>query len=207
MVIGKKSNVKILVFLVIFTIVYVFQMSNVNAASYYAGTNKGGSNTGIAAKIKTPTSFPTLGSSGESCWVTNVYGSPMEWVQTGIRYYSGYLSFKTYVETNISGVYNMTEIGIHVMDFAVHYKVSYENDNKWHAYIANFDKGSFSMNSTSGVQAQGESHATDTQLGPFEFIEVVYKNSSGTWNWMDVKPTAQSPYHVDITDYANYRVY
>lgn len=130
----------------------------------------------------------------------------MEWVQTGLRYYSGYTAFRTYVESNTGGVYNMTEIGIHVLDFAVHYKVVYESDSKWHAYIANTDKGSWTMNSTAVVQAQGESHATDTQLGPFEFIEVVYKNSSG-WNWMDVTPTADSPYKVKITDNANYKVY
>lgn len=71
----KKA--KILTFLVIFSIVNITMVSNVFAASYYAGTYKSGSNKGIAAKIKTPASLPKLGSSGESCWVTNAYGSPI----------------------------------------------------------------------------------------------------------------------------------
>lgn len=57
-----------------------------------------------------------------------------------------------------------------------------------------------------GFQAQGESHATNTELGPFQFIDVVYKDSSG-WNFNNTTPTAQSPYHVEITDNANYKVY
>ncbi len=201
-----KFNRNNLLFLFVFIICIIFS-NNVSAESYYAGTSKSGNNKGIAAKIKTPAQLPQLGYSGESCWVTNVYGSPMEWVQTGLRYYNGYGKFKTYVESNISGVYNLTEIGVHVLDFAGHYRVSYNSDGKWHAYIGYTDKGSFMMNSTAGVQAEGESHAIDTQLGPFDFIQVVYANSDGEWNWMDETPTATYPFNVTIIDNANYTVY
>lgn len=46
-----------------------------------------------------------------------------------------------------------------------------------------------------------------TPLGPFQFSQVVYKDSSNNWQWMDVTPTASSPYHVTIVDNANYTVY
>lgn len=199
----KKKLLSITILCIIFTLV---SSTSIFASSWYAGAIKSGSQKGIAAQIKTPSSLPTLGGSGESCWVTNIYNG--NWVQTGMRYYSGYSGFKTYVEHNISGVYEMQEIGTHLLDFTVHYKVSYESsDSKWHAYIAGYDKGSWSMNSTATVEAMGESHATDTQLGPFNFIQVVYKDSSNNWNWNDSTPYADSPYNVDITDNANYRVY
>lgn len=186
-------------------------MTRASALSIYAGVTKSGyTYKGVAAKIKTPTSLPKLGDSGESCWVSN-FASNGDWIQTGFRYYSGYSGFKTYVETMRSGVYNLTEIGTHITDATIHYKVNYEDsDGKWHAYIAGYDKGSLSMSSSANVQANGETHASNTQLGPFQYVQMVYRNESDgqyDWNWNDTTPTAQSPYHVTITDNANFKIY
>ena len=119
----SKSTIKASVYISIIMVLIMLPQS-VFAASWYAGTNKSGSQTGIAAQIKTPTKLPTLGSSGESCWVSNVYtpsGGTKTWVQTGIRYYSGYSGFKTYVETQLAGGYNMQDIGVHALNISIHY--------------------------------------------------------------------------------------
>ncbi|MFI2855826.1 hypothetical protein ACH6EH_01655 [Paenibacillus sp. JSM ZJ436] len=195
------------VFLVVAVVGLISFSSNIFAASWYAGVTKSGyTYNGVAAQIKTPTSLPTLGSSGESAWVSNLSSSG-DWVQTGIRYYSGYTGFKTYIEHNISGGYGLDEIGTHVLDFTVRYRVAYDSaDSKWHGFIADVDKGSWTMSQYQNVQSNAESHATNTQHGPFNFIELVIKDSSG-WNWNTTKPTAKSPYSVNITDNANFRVY
>lgn len=184
-----------------------FSSSSSFAASWYAGVTKSGyTYNGVAVQIKTPASLPKLGSSGESVWASN-RSSSGDWVQTGIRYYSGYSGFKTYIEHNIGGVYGMDEIGTHVLDFTVRYRVAYDSsDSKWHGFIADVDKGSWSMGASQNVQSNAESHATNTQLGPFKFIDMVYKDSSG-WNFNNTPPTAQSPYSVDVTNNANFRVY
>lgn len=198
-----------LVFLLI--VLLLVPASSTYAASWYAGVNKPGSTyMGIQAKIKTPTSLPALGDSGESCWVTNVRTNSSgvrEWVQTGIRYYNGYAGFRTYVETSIGGVYNMNEVGGQVLNFDVQYQVSYQPDGNWHAFIAGYDKGGWSMGTAANVQAQGESHAQNTVLGPFVFSYVYYADSGSTWRANDTAPTAQTPYKVDVYSNSNYKVY
>lgn len=51
-------------------------------------------------------SLPSLGDSGESAWVSNIT-STTDWIQTGIRYYSGYSGFRTYIEHTYNGVHGM----------------------------------------------------------------------------------------------------
>lgn len=174
-----------------------------NAASWYAGTAKWGSYFGIHAKIRTPTVLPKLGSSGESCWVTNVYdtGSTLDWIQTGIRYYSGYSGFRTYVETNIGGVYNMNEIGTHSLNSTKEYRVNWvANTVYWEACIDGTRKGVARFNNPgANVQAQAESHATNTQMGPFTFSSVQYINTNYKSKDMDKAPTADSPYKVSYS--------
>ena len=52
------------------------------------------------------------------------------------------------------------------------------------------------MPASATVEAMAESHSSKIDLGPFAFTQVKYKNSSGTWKNMDVKPTADSPFSV-----------
>lgn len=54
----------------------------------------------------------------------------------------------------------------------------------------------WNLSSYNNVQANAESHATNTQMGPFRFTSVSYKNSSGVWTVNDTAPTAESPYSV-----------
>lgn len=182
--------------------------SSTYADSWYAGVTKPGSTyAGMYAYITTPASLPSLGSSGESAWVSNVT-STRDWIQTGIRYYSGYSGFRTYIEHTVNGIYGMEEIGTHLLNTSIQYTVQYEGaDGKWHGYIAGSDKGSWNLGVYNNVQANAETHATNTQMGPFRFTSVSYKNSSGIWTVNDTAPTADSPYSVSKTDNANYRVY
>ncbi|WP_156497364.1 hypothetical protein [Paenibacillus jamilae] len=58
---------------VICTIFFLFGSSSIYAESYYAGVTKPGNQyLGMTATITTPSKLPTLGTSGESAWVTNV---------------------------------------------------------------------------------------------------------------------------------------
>ncbi|MGM1020160.1 MAG: hypothetical protein ACQEXV_06340 [Bacillota bacterium] len=194
-------------FSVICTVFLLFGSSSIYAESYYAGVNKYGSQyLGMTATITTPGKLPTLGTSGESAWVTNVTPN-RDWIQTGIRYYSGYPGFTTYVEHTVNGAYGMQEIGTHLLSSSVKYMVQYGSDSKWHAYIGGYDKGSWSLGTNNNVQAQAETHSTNTQMGPFQFTGVQYKNTSGVWKANDTAPSADSPYHVSKTDNANYKVY
>lgn len=183
-----------------------------NAASYYVGTIKSSSQKGISAYI-TPKKFPNVSGSGESCWVSNVYTNTngTYWVQAGLRYYdnSDYDGLKTYVEVKLpSGGYNIVEYGYHVLDYAGQYKVEYQSDGKWHAYLGPYDKGSFSLGvSSAPVEACAEAHSTTIELGPFAFSSVQYKNTSGTWKYMDETPFAESPFHVDVTNNYTYTAY
>ncbi len=207
----KNSFLKRMATVLIFMLSACLLMTSAYAAGehYYVGTKKG-SQTGIQAYIK-PTEKLSLTESGESAWVSNVSGSGdnKQWVQTGFRYYYNYGDdIRTYVETKIDGVYNMSEIGYQIVGIAVNYKVSYESDKKWHAYIGGTDKGAFSLSfSSATVEAMAESHSSKIDLGPFAFTQVKYKNSSGTWKNMDVKPTADSPFSVDVTNNYTYTAY
>ncbi|KOY13066.1 hypothetical protein [Paenibacillus xylanivorans] len=202
---AKKMTV---LFSFFFAFILIVGSSSANADSWYAGVTKPGSTyLGMYAYITTPTSLPSLGDSGESAWVSNVT-STRDWIQTGIRYYSGYSGFRTYIEHTYNGVHGMEEVGTHLLDTSIQYTVQYEGaDSKWHGYIAGYDKGSWNLGTYNNVQANAESHATNTQMGPFRFTSVSYKNSSGVWTVNDTAPTAKSPYSVSKTSNANFRVY
>lgn len=163
----------------------------------YAGIMVGGNNSGISANIKTPRWLPDVSDSGESVWVSTNIDANGEWIQAGARYYSHYENgFRTYVEHYQSGIYNMSEIGYQVLDFAVTYKVEYStSDKKWHAYIAGVEKASSTLStSLIGVQAQAEIHKEGIEMGPFTFSNVQIKNSSSTWKNNTTSPTANYPY-------------
>lgn len=208
----KKISIRFFAYLVSLTI-SIFLSSQfsleANAVSYYVGTIKSPSYAGIRANIE-PRSYPNVTGSGESCWVSNVYvdDDGMEWLQTGCRYYDGYSGFRTYVESTKAGVYSMQEIGYHVLHYAAPYKVEYESDGKWHAYISGYQKEAmtFSFSSTT-VEAMAEAHSSSIELGPFYFTNVNYKSTSGTWYNMDSTPYADSPFHVDITNNYTYKAY
>lgn len=202
-----------LVFALTSLLVYSYFAINIGAFSLYVGTNKGGAQTGIQANIKPMTSYPDVTGSGESCWVSNVSGTGnnKQWVQTGIRYLDKPIyqdGYRTYLETKISGVHNRTEISYCYLDDNYLYKVEYQLDNKWHAYIDGNEQGSYTLPfSSAAVQAQAEAHSSTIDMGPFMFSNVKYKNSSNNWVYMDVTPTADYPFSVNIINSHTYRAY
>ena len=78
------------------------------------------------------------------------------------------------------------------------YKVEYNSDDgKWHAFINSVDKVISSLaTSEIKVQANGEVHKQDIEMGPFSFSTVKVKNSSNTWVDNTTSPSADSPYTV-----------
>lgn len=182
---------------------------NANAVSYYVGTKKSSSYAGIRANIE-PRSYPNVTGSGESAWVSNVHSASgsIEWLQTGFRYYDGYDGYRSYVESTKAGAYSMQEIGYHVLYYAAPYKVEYEDDGKWHAYLSGYHKKAMTFSfSSATVEAMAEAHSTSIELGPFYFTNVNYKSTSGTWYYMDSTPYANYPFHVDITNNYTYKAY
>jgi len=182
----------------LFAFVIAFVVAgNAFAASYYAGVFNTSANRGISATIKTPTSLPSVSDSGESVWVSSGINSNGQWIQTGTRYYKGYSGFNTYTEHYKNGVYTMTEIGSHVLNFQVTYRVEYlASDSKWHAYIAGVEKAQSTLSTVTNVQAQSEVHKLNIRMGPFAFSNVQAKNSGNIWNNNTVSPSAQTPYVV-----------
>ena len=103
------KNKRLLVIICCCLLCLMKMTTTVDATSWYAGTAKWGGYYGIEASITTPYALPILGSNGESSWVTNEKNG--NWIQTGIRYYVGYLGFRIYVETYINNIHNLNEIG------------------------------------------------------------------------------------------------
>lgn len=167
----------------------------------YAGFIKGGSNKGVSAEIKMPSSLPDVSDSGESVWVSTSMDSNGEWIQAGARYYSSFTNFKTYTEHYSNGIYKLTTHGIHILGKVVTYKVEYNSsDGKWHAYISGTDMVSSSLATVdNSVQGNAEVHKKEIEMGPFTFSNVKIKNSSGTWVNNTVTPSATSPYSVTGT--------
>jgi len=155
------------------------------AGNFYSGVSFVGDYIGIYAKIKTPATYPAVGSSGQSCWVTNYANSvnanpsnpQTSWVQVGLRYYSGFKNFKTYFEYNYAPTndYFLREIGTHALDTSVSYEVKYKTGGSgWDAYIGGSLQDNYNMGRVyANVQAFGESHNSSTvYLGPYVFNDV-----------------------------------
>lgn len=179
--------------------------TKVYAYSKYAGVYKDGVNCGISAYIKTPGTMPSVSGSGESAWVSTTFDNNDHWIQTGCRYYSGYVAFKSYVEYfDNNGVYHMNEIGIHLSGAQYFYKVEYYSDDdigdKWHAYIGNTEYVS-SVLSPCGlhIEAAAEVHQDNIQMGPFVFSNVRRKDPLGVWSLMSGSLFHDSPYSVSGT--------
>lgn len=176
---------------------YLFRAKNY-WYSQYAGVYVSSLSKGISAKITIPSSLPDVSDSGESVWVSSNRDSNKKWIQAGACYYSSYSNFKTYTECFQDGTYNKTIHGVHIQGVQVSYSVEYSAvDQKWHAYIAGYDKASSVLATTNiGVQAQAEVHKKEIEMGPFTFSEVKVKNTTPEWKNNTVYPTASSPYAV-----------
>ena len=166
----------------------------------YAGITKSGYNKGISATIRVPYSLPNVSDSGVSAWVStaelNYYGTPC-WIQTGAKYYYDQSSFKTYIEYFQGGVMHHAVYNNQSLGTTRTYKVEHEADGKWHAYVADVEKIScvLSQNSCT-VQAKGEVHKENIQMGPFYFTSVKTKTTSDSWVDNTATPYADSPYYV-----------
>lgn len=149
----------------------------------YVGVYISGSYKGISASIKMPSTLPIIAGSGESAWVSTEKDADGHWVQAGARYWSGYSGFKTYVEYGSGNTSKKTELGVHQLSTTIPYKVEYSSsDGKWHAYVADVDKMSSALaSSTLDVEAFGEIHKQNIEMGPFVFSSVKVKNSGGSW--------------------------
>lgn len=154
-------------------------------------------NRGISATIKVPSSLPVIYGNNTSVWVSTGLDSNSEWVQAGARYRKDYTSFEPYTEHYANGIYQTTNYGTQASGTQKTYKVEYlESDGKWHAYIGGVEKVSSTLSEVKNLQAQGEVHKRNLQMGPFYFSNVKIKNSSNTWNNNTVSPTAKAPYSV-----------
>ena len=159
----------------------------------YAGVYVTGNYRGISASIKTPNSLPIIAGSGESAWVSTQIDADGHWVQAGARYWAGYSGFKTYVEYGSGNISKITDIGVHKLGTTVSYKVEYSSsDGKWHAYVAGGDKMSSALASNMlDVEAYGEIHKKNIEMGPFAFSNVKVKNSSGSWANNTIVPSTR----------------
>ena len=205
---------KFLIAVMVMIMVVSLFSTNVLAASFYSGVNRSGNFTGISASIKAPSSYPVIGTSGESCWITTQAETPSgrTWVQTGLRYWDGFTVMKTYFEYKYppTGDYDLIHIGTHLKGATVAYKLQYNSSNVvWDAYIGGSKIGSYNNARTyANVQAQGESHdKTQVQLGPFVFSDVKMRlnGSSSYTNNTTKAPTANAPY--TFTVHNNYYKY
>lgn len=180
---------------------YLVSSSNLNQQASkeyhgYAGVITSSKKSGISAKITMPSSFPDVSDSGESAWVSTGIDSNGEWVQAGARYYSTDTAFKSYTEHYQNGVYTPTTVGTHRLGIYLTYKVEYNSDDgKWHAFVNSVDKVSSPLVVTEiEVQAKGEVHKENIEMGPFAFSTVKVKNSNGMWVDNTDRPTADFPY-------------
>ena len=164
----------------------------------YAGFYKSGSNKGISASIKTPSTLPNVSDSAESAWVSTSKDANGQWIQTGVKYGATDSGFVSYTEHFQNGVYKKRIFTSHPLNTAIQYKVEYSaSDQKWHAYISGVDKISSALsNSNTSVQCYAEIHKKLIELGPFTFSNVQIKSASGIWAYNTVAPSATSPYSV-----------
>lgn len=176
---------------------YKFRTKNY-AYHQYVGFVNTGANKGITATITTPSGFPSVSDSGESAWVSTNIDSQGFWVQSGIRYYSGFSAFQTYTEHYQNGAYRLSVAGIPPLNTSITYKVEFSSaDRKWHAYISGVDKFSTALSTANmGVQCNAEIHKKQIQIGPFNFSNVQTKTASGIWTYNTIYPTASAPYSV-----------
>jgi hypothetical protein len=192
-------------FLLIMLLLSALPGSSVSALSIYGGNTRSSAK-GVKSLIGAPSAAPTLGSSGQSNWVStcNCGG----WVQTGWRYYAGYAGATKYVEHNIAGTYGITEYGVQGWGTTVEYKVTSSNTT-WTAFIGGTSKGGWGpLNSgTLQVQALSESHASNTELKTW-FTNSSYLDSTFTWQYFDqANWIEQAPYHVTKTSLSQYQVW
>lgn len=176
--------------------------------SLYSGLISVPSCYGLSAKITAPSSFPYVGGSGESAWVSTNQDASGQWAQAGLRYYNGYSTLKTYVEYFIGGVYTINEIGMHLLGVSIPYKVEYVlSSGGWGTFIGNTMVAvSVLLTNNIGLQAHGESHASTVQLGPFTFSDVKRLISNTVWTPATGTLHADNPYHVTGTA-SNFTVY
>lgn len=186
--------------------------TNAYAFSKYAGVYKDGVNCGVSAYIRTPNTMPNVSNSGESAWVSSSRDNNERWLQAGCRYYSAYITFKSYVEYfDASGAYHLNEIGIHLTGASYFYKVEYISDDdtgdKWHAYIGNTEYVSSTLSPCGlNVQAAAEVHQDNIQMGPFVFSNVKKKNALGVWADISGNLFSNIPYSASGTT-SNFTAY
>jgi len=60
------------------------------------------------------------------------------------------------------------------------------------------------METLADALARGESHASNTTLGPCNYQGVRYLDSNRLVNFNNTPPTANAPYSVSVVDNANY---
>lgn len=184
---------------------------------FYAGFVLSGQKyKGIYARIKLPEVLPDVSGSGESAWVSTNKDDNGEWLQTGVRYYSGYDGFKLYYEYYVNGKYECHEPQSVSLGNESTYWIQYnDSSGKWQACFAenNSSTGKILASSVlstaenNGVQVNAELHKEGIQMGPFDFSGVMYyDNSDGAWHANTKMPTTEPPYEVSGSA-NNFKVY
>lgn len=193
-------------------LIKVYSSSGASASSYYqlgiqheayhayAGVYTG-SYTGISANIQMPTSYPNVSDSGESVWVSTSADNNGKWVQTGARYFASTGQFDVYAEYYVGGEYMRAWGGTQALGTTKAYKVECNPDNGlWYAYCENNILANSMLSSISlDVQANGEVHKKNIEMGPFVFSNVKVKNSNFVWVNNTQMPTADAQYQATGT--------
>jgi hypothetical protein len=163
---------------------------------------------GVKANIWAPTQepyFEDVYQSGESNYVTLVKRNGY-WVQTGWRFYEGWLSPKSYIEsTNPDDGYYVDDISNHPWGTIKEYKIVWTSGTTtWCAWVDNVDEQCFDIQEAPPFQvhAHSEVHVSSQNGLDTRFSAVYYKDSSGVWllfdqaNWRE-----DSPYSVQKDEY------
>ena len=193
----------ITLFLVIISFLF-FHPVNAKASTAYAGLGAYTNRYGITADIKTPSSYPYVGTSGVSAWVStiNTYSDPTllmgsNWIQCGVYYYNWHTSMKRYTEVLCNGAQDLQEKGTHSLSDTVSYRILYDTTaNKWKAYISGTVYAySTTVPMSTKVKAMGESpNSGVVQMGPFQFSQVKVVQYPYSWITPNGSLQANSPY-------------
>ncbi|WKZ36954.1 MAG: hypothetical protein QY332_03325 [Anaerolineales bacterium] len=162
---------------------------------------------GVRANISAPDQAPSLQDSGESNWVS----LPMSyWVQSGWRYYKGWIWAWSYVESfSPTTGYEIIEYSIHGWGNIIEYKVDWAGGTTWCGWIHGVNKACYSAQlAPITVSARSEVHVSSQNELDTYFWNVFYKDANGIWYMFDQDLWQENPpYVIDKDQYYQFHIY
>lgn len=166
---------------------------------------------GVKANISAPAQkpyFEVTDASGESSYVTTTTGN---WIQTGWRYYEGWLFPWSYVEGyNPIDSHFIDETSIHNWGQTREYQVVWQSGTMWCAWIDGVNELCYSaIPAPANVNAHSEVHASQQNGLDTYFSDVYYMDSNFQWLLFNCSCWREdTPYAVDKIlnyEFRNYR--